>query len=699
MKKITTMSIVSLPPPKPPNINSSSSSSMADYNDDNDNDDNDNDDDMDDTTITFDATHGAPFTVFENENIEDDDVGVTAGNGFFTAYGKQKASIMHEDEPDLSSSASKPKHTRQGKSIDSDDEDNDNDDDTEQQPRSVSSSLGRYASVTKESIKSLTSQVDQLADYAESTMKKRSFIRERYRFFCHTAEINPVPFRYNYIKAFGITLGEHYRLTSLEYNFVPGLKDVYTECTNTLPNVEVKELLSKALKSLKHHADNKGGDMKSVPILRNHVIDIIKAMPIHLPKRAYDVSAIVLAFNTGARVSSIVNIKLEDIVYVKPRVKGGYRMQILYTRMKGSDKPHKVTIKGNVYDNPLVNDTAVIDPFNWMRIYIQEEFGLDLLHWNRHTLPDHQRKLKIWDDTEDNMSKRFALRADKAGYTDARITFHSLRSGFISQAIFDSRSSTIKSASVLTKAASVGNWRLEGKAIKGYTKDIDGQIIANNLVSGDQDDDDDDDQWFDDDQVDPDVFLGINVGESTWSMDTNLKGLVDMMRKRAKEDHPDIPDHQFGLFFDNFMKKAFYHYGKGINEIKSASQNEPNDMRGAYIIKEGRKRIAKYLYDDPTKMETISNNFYNKHLSQCHGYADGTLPDFVKDKKPNTVDRRKQRKKWTDEEVQVLRDAYKKYKNHTNKWIMIKDELAEHGFTRTNTDCKDKMRNLGELDE
>ena len=51
---------------------------------------------------------------------------------------------------------------------------------------------------------------------------------------------------------------------------------------------------------------------------------IIKAFPQLNPMKAYDVSAYPLSFYTGARVSSVVNIELRDIVQVIKEADGSY---------------------------------------------------------------------------------------------------------------------------------------------------------------------------------------------------------------------------------------------------------------------------------------------------------------------------------------------------------------------------------------
>ena len=89
-----------------------------------------------------------------------------------------------------------------------DDDDNMDIEDSHSSAHKFLPGIGAYASaVTPASLKALRKKVKDLPNYSKSTTKKRAFIRERYRYFCHLSHINPVPFRFELLKAFMVIYG------------------------------------------------------------------------------------------------------------------------------------------------------------------------------------------------------------------------------------------------------------------------------------------------------------------------------------------------------------------------------------------------------------------------------------------------------------------------------------------------------------
>ena len=460
-----------------------------------------------------------------------------------------------------------------------------------------------------------------------SVQRHDYFFKERYHIFCENAGVDPLPFTRPVIDTFFWTMCQVYRWTSVENHAVPALKRFHFDKTGNHVSPDVDKMLSDAKKMARHSAVKKGNDMRSNPVLYKDLLHIIKSFPAHYPRKAYDVSAYLLAFNTGARVSSVVNVQLKDIVQVVEDTDGSYMVRISFRKIKNEVTPFKVTIGGRVYDNPYQDDASLMDFFNWFRIHLLESFNLDLLMFGKWKITYELGNKNIWPDREDTMSKRFKERATKAGYDpkDVRMTFHSLRSGFLTQTMLNHRHTPAEMSSAINRAAAVARWNPSGKAILKYRRDFDETILSSNLVNpGSQSS-----------AAIPDIlttsegFHGITVGSSTWDPLANFKGFRAAIMKKLKEQYSFLDDAELKRLGKLSIERALYAYGKDDKDIVAEFYESEETHAVNFFNKQARRKIANLITDNPNGFNDLVDHFFNVYISALPAYHEGSTTDFI----------------------------------------------------------------------
>lgn len=462
-----------------------------------------------------------------------------------------------------------------------------------------------------------------------SVQRHDHFFKERYQIFCENAGIEPLPFTREVVDTFFWTMCQVYRWTSVENHVVPALKRFHFEKTGNHVSADMSKMLSDAKMMARHSAVNKGNDMRSDPVLYKDLLHIIKTFPAHYPRKAYDVSAYLLAFNTGARVSSIVNVELRDIMQVLQEADGSYLVRITFRKIKNEVTPFTVTVGGRVYQNPHESDTALMDFFNWFRIHLKESFDLDLLTFAEWKLSSELSNSKIWPNKEDAMSRRFQRRATNAGYDpkDVRMTFHSLRSGFLTQTMLNHRHTPDELSSAINRAAAVARWNPSGKAILKYRRDFDETILSSNLVNpGSQSS-----AAIPDSLTTSEGFHGITVGSPKWNPLANFKGFRAAIMIKLKEQFPFLDDDELKRLGKISIERALHAYGKDDEDIVAEYEQPDSKKDPHFFIKMARHKITQMITDNQSGFNDLVEHFFNAYICSLPAYSMGgtSTSDFI----------------------------------------------------------------------
>lgn len=485
---------------------------------------------------------------------------------------------------------------------------------------SVSSRRNKFVEFLKtHPYEEIKKQVSEAPKTSSSVKIHDHFFQERYITFCNEAGVPTLPFSREVMDTFFWSMSQVYRWSSIENHAVPALKRYHLQQTGQYVTEDVGKMLADSKVLARNNATNMGNDMASDPVLYDDLLRIIKTFPIHYPRMAYDVSAYLFAFNTGARVSSVVNIELRDIYQVMKESDESYYCKITLRKLKNESQPFNVTLKGHIYQDQYESDDSLMDFFNWFRIHLQTTFNLDILTFNDWDLTSELANTKIWPDKEDAMSKRFKERAIKAGYDGVRFTFHSLRAGFLSQIMINNRNNPEAFASAMDNAAAVARWNPRGKAMLKYKRRVDESIVSSNLT----DPNPRSSAVIPDSLVTSEGFHGITIGSPKWHSLANFKGFRAAITKKIKEQFTNLDDDELQRLAKLSIERALYAFGKDDEDIVAEFLQSDETYIGHFFTKRARHKITQLITDNPSGFDDLVAHFYDVYICALPAYGKG----------------------------------------------------------------------------
>jgi hypothetical protein len=313
------------------------------------------------------------------------------------------------------------------------------------------------------------------AHYTSGTLSKHPWVWGLWQAYCQALDVTAWPYNPPTIRTFIRFLGfrANYRYGTIANIVCPSLKRIYRECIGhrTLPT-ELMLAFSTGLEDLRRSRSliNKPIGGKAA-LLVSDLDRIISAIPDWLASKTHDVAVWLFAISTGARAITISHIDVADIesVFTDETPQGtrlSVRVRLRVT--KGcSDWNHLVTIQG--LPELRSNNNAVF----WLNQALKLYYNLDLTqfeHWDQQRL----RNVRLFPWERDALTQRLQVRAEAAGYPKKLFGFHSMRAGFITNALIKAACLMPSSPipySVLETTALVAGWMPGSKAQIGYVNE------------------------------------------------------------------------------------------------------------------------------------------------------------------------------------------------------------------------------------
>jgi hypothetical protein len=256
--------------------------------------------------------------------------------------------------------------------------------------------------------------------------QKRHYSIDFYEFYCKLIKVLPWPIDPTNLISFGywLCLECEYASTSIKIAFVQIKKHQALKLRNPVSESSDK-LIERGWKQIDEDHPNINQGAGKAPCIYDDLKLILERIPLSYQMKESLASSCLLAFYTGARVSTITNIKIGDIEYVKMDESGQHisEIQFIYRvlKCKGQYNNHKVTYAHNDQIPESMNLGK------WLMGHLKNEFKIDLSIQNIEDLPQQTKNKKIWDINRDTLSLRFSTIAYNAGFPEHFFTFHSLR--------------------------------------------------------------------------------------------------------------------------------------------------------------------------------------------------------------------------------------------------------------------------------
>jgi hypothetical protein len=314
----------------------------------------------------------------------------------------------------------------------------------------------RLNALSDEDLNNLESAPPSL--YSQETVRKDRWVDGMWREYCTRRSVDAYPIVEEKAMGFLRLLSQEmgYARSSLSQCVLPGLFRLHAGNFGEDLDSGSKKRISRILKNLP-----KGRRIDRDPFL---YCDAHRVIGIHLSqlrsRSARHFSMLLVAMQTGARVGSIADVHVSDILNVT-RTPAGLAVSLRFRNMK-TGGTHEVTIEGS----PSVETTT--DSVFWLREYLQQRFGLELADLNfyrdRRLLPD----VSLWGWRSASLAQEFKGMMVRVGYDPNLFSFHSLRRGCLANHIILSRSYD----EAILSSAITANWVPNGQVQQRYANPI-----------------------------------------------------------------------------------------------------------------------------------------------------------------------------------------------------------------------------------
>ncbi len=457
------------------------------------------------------------------------------------------------------------------------------------------------------------------------------------------------------------------------------------------------------------------------PCCINDVAHIIQSTPDGYLQKNEEASCWLLSVSTGARLGTMTNILLQDIIAVRKSSNLGPDgapltvVQFLYRVLKNEPNAnHRVSVEGSL---TIPSNT---DPVYHLEQHLQKAFNLSLFDYyqwkNSNLTPQFIPSVKVWHWNDGTMYSTFKSAAEKAGYPHDLFCFHSLRAGFICSAIINCGSNGEARAAALETTAFVAKWVPNSKAQLGYCNNVlSAVIIGNRLTGGAQQGSPSTIGATEPALTTPQAFHNLaSPPIPIYNKNTNYQTLRDTLIKAILTDSDrfissNYNKHQLKCIKDRCFSKAFHTYAKANPHLlekaiernqthKSYNSKCPNLNLAVAAETVVREHFTVLLHDD---YATNIDLLLGKLLPLILFYRDDDpwKPNRARissNKKvytsviPRVNEPGQKRVKtlhWTDEELSALMNGYK---IHGNDW----EKYAVSIPRRTSREVSQKWRHL-----
>ena len=304
--------------------------------------------------------------------------------------------------------------------------------------------------------------------YAEATIRKDRWVDRLWRAYCERIECDPYPVEKDAAIGFLRVLGEANGVArkTISQVIFPGLMRLHESHTGGPMDSIIKRTISRIVRDLPggHH-------MERDPFLFCDANRVISVLLTSGNRSARHFSMILVTLETGARASTIADVRLCDILGVT-RTRAGLPVSLRYRTMK-TGGVHEVTIEGSTtVESPL-------DSVFWLNEYIRQRYQLELSLWNDYVsrgVVSSSRDERLLGWAAGSLGIVFRNMFTAAGYERYMFSFHSFRKGCLANHIVLSRSYD----DAMTSSAITANWARNGRVQRQYANPV---ILRTRIVS------------------------------------------------------------------------------------------------------------------------------------------------------------------------------------------------------------------------
>ena len=316
-----------------------------------------------------------------------------------------------------------------------------------------------YLNITEETLsfgKSIT----------EQNQKTESF----YIGFCQSLGLPPYPVSVTSGVGFLTYLAKtkHYcynTLSTVTYQSLVRLNVVHTGIEIGL---NVRQAMRRKLGEIRISPDTKPGRGGMEPLILDDLKRVITSINEVDPLKPRLASLFLFGLFTGARANTCASVRFRDFHTFRDYSGGKYTVRVNLEQLKG--KPGQVfelTLGGNPYER---KDT---DFLYWINRVFVESVGCSLPEYCNSDAAE--RKLgkytrKVWQMTEDCMTRHLKYRLEKAGFPTTQLGFHSLRAGFLACVVLQNLHTNGSLEGVISKSAMIAGWPMFSRVQGGYFK-------------------------------------------------------------------------------------------------------------------------------------------------------------------------------------------------------------------------------------
>lgn len=336
------------------------------------------------------------------------------------------------------------------------------------------------AEITSEELDSF---IQDKAKRVESMKRKDDWVMTLYRPWCiKTKKDKPFPLDAQNICAFirFMAIKCRYALKGIELIVVPCLKRLSFDATGSV-NPRVFALLKEEIRSLRHNPSViKEGEGKP-PLCYFDVAELVKRIPDNLSFKAEEASLFLFALHTGSRALTCESIQYKDILFVeKDPITRAVRVIINQQVTKGNPNwNHPVCIEGFLHlENPL-------DVVYYLNRHCLHSVGcsLEQIVTRKDGVPNTFDEKYVWPFRRDAMRERLKIRLIQAGFPEGRWSFHSLRSGHICSCLLIAGSDSGRKAAILETSSITAGWKMYGSSQRRYIKKVaERSIVSSRLI-------------------------------------------------------------------------------------------------------------------------------------------------------------------------------------------------------------------------
>ncbi len=495
-----------------------------------------------------------------------------------------------------------------------------------------------------------------------------------------------------------------FAIGSIDTIFIASLKRIQKLEIGDMVSQPVRNAFQAGLRLVKRTCPHLLHIQNRQPCCINDVAHIVASTPDGYLQKNEEASCWLLSVSTGARLGTMSNIILQDIIAVRESSNLDADnapltiVQFLYRVLKNEPNAnHRVSIEGSP------NIPSNTDPVYHLEQHLNKAFNLSLLNyhqWKNEILtPQFMPTVKIWHWTDHLMYTTFKNAAEKAGYPHDLFCFHSLRAGFICSAIINCGSNKEARAAVLETTAFVARWVPNSRAQLGYCENvITAVIIANRLTNPVTSSSSLNSGAIESALTTPEAFHNLaSPLIPTYNKEINYQTLRDTLIKAIHTDNEKFTSanytkQQIDLVTDRCLNKAFHAYVNANADLlekasslaktyKSYNSQHPLQSIAIAARKVAKEHFCTLLHDDYAKnLDILLDKLLpvilwfrdddpwkpNKKLTESKRKSYAPVIPRVND--PHHQGKRQKSLHWSTQEISALMDGYKIFGTDWSKY-------------------------------